>query len=317
MSDIPHAAIVGSGFIAHRALAMTAAKPQAVWWPRLDATAGQVGPEAGFERFQRDRRAEWSRLIDEFRNFDVVINAAGMADPTGRRVRELRAANATLPLVLLRAAEEAGVRRYIHISSAAVQGRRPLDESATCAPCSPYGDSKARGEGALLGRDSACSVVVLRATSIHGVHRRLTRSLVRLRRLPVLPVVDGGSRPLPFAHEKNLTAALAALTTAGAAPSIVLQPYEGVTVGLLACWLGIRRVWEMSRRTARATENTDRWLAGRARWASGYLRRADLLVFGQAQAPSSLGALGYRPVADHDEWVRTLEALGGHGGGRP
>jgi nucleoside-diphosphate-sugar epimerase len=53
-----------------------------------------------------------------------VLLAAGLATPDATASPALFGANALLPGVILRAAQSARVRRFIHLSSAAVQGRR-------------------------------------------------------------------------------------------------------------------------------------------------------------------------------------------------
>ena len=130
------------------------------------------------------------------------MNAAGLVSPDSAADDALFGANVLLPLVILRAAERAQAARVIHLSSAAVQGRRGvLDESAATSPFSPYSRSKALGEAALLSYVAKVAgvqspeVVIVRATSVQGVGRATTRQLRRLARSPMASVARPGDRP--------------------------------------------------------------------------------------------------------------------------
>ena len=98
------------------------------------------------EAAELPRRSE-PDLAAAFAGVQVVVNAAGLATPGGTDSPALRGANALLPLVVADAADAAGVQRFVHLSSAAVQGHRPfLDESSHVQPFSAYSRSKALGE---------------------------------------------------------------------------------------------------------------------------------------------------------------------------
>ncbi len=81
------------------------------------------------------------------------------------------------------AAAAAGVRRFVHLSSAGVYGLdcadRPLSENAPCRPVTPYQRSKAAAEAVLLdvldGRVPL--IVVLRPAEVYGSERPATRAL--------------------------------------------------------------------------------------------------------------------------------------------
>ena len=78
---------------------------------------------------------------------DVLINAAGNPDASSQDEDGLYGANALLPALLLRAARAAGVRRFVHVSSAVVQNDKAvLDASEDLRPFSPYSASKVMGE---------------------------------------------------------------------------------------------------------------------------------------------------------------------------
>ena len=117
-------------------------------------------------------------LAEAFAGAQVVVNAAGLAAPNMQDLPPLVGANALLPAVIAIAAQRTGVRRVIHLSSAAVQGPRlVLDDSEETNPFSAYSFSKALGEEALLDLqdyfleehpDCAPELCILRATSVQG-----------------------------------------------------------------------------------------------------------------------------------------------------
>ena len=86
--------------------------------------------------------------------------------------------------------------RLVHISSAAVQGRRPtLDETAEAEPFSPYSASKALGEAVVTGR---------RRHGVLPAHlgarprpRQSPAALARLCASPLASVAGSGDRPTP------------------------------------------------------------------------------------------------------------------------
>src|SRR5699024_8470438 len=114
--------------------------------PRLSPVApGQIGASL------TPLAAVISELAVQLQGCHAVVNAAGRAEPGSDDVAGLLAANGVLPALLARSAERGGVPRLIHISSAAVQGRRRvLDSSTELRPFSPYSYSKAVGEAMAL-----------------------------------------------------------------------------------------------------------------------------------------------------------------------
>ena len=116
---------------------------------------------------------------------DVVVNCAGNPDASATRPEDLEAPNSVLPGVVGRAARRAGVPRYVHVSSAVVQGRRPvLDSSAATDPFSPYAESKIAGELAARAEGPELTTVY-RPPSVHAPTRRVTRQLSAVARSPL------------------------------------------------------------------------------------------------------------------------------------
>jgi dTDP-4-dehydrorhamnose reductase len=92
-----------------------------------------------------------SKMASHLTGAEAVVNAAGLADPSATDEHALFSANAVFATVVAAASAKAGISRLIHMSTAAVQGRRdPLDESPETEPFSPYSSSKALAEQLLL-----------------------------------------------------------------------------------------------------------------------------------------------------------------------
>ncbi|WP_247826485.1 NAD-dependent epimerase/dehydratase family protein [Arthrobacter antioxidans] len=234
--------------------------------------------------------------------YDVVVNAAGLATPSATGGTDLLGANALLPAVVARAASAAGVRRLIHLSSAAVQGRTPmLDETGTVRPFSAYSRSKALGEQALdlaAAREPSLSVVTVRATSVQGEGRPTTAALARLARSPLASVASPGTARSPITSVDSLAELVLALGThPGALPARVLQPWEGLTVRtVLEAAGGHPRVLPaaLCRAAVRGGYLVSSLVRGRL---DGHVRRVELMWFGQDQVPGWAAGHGVVPTA--------------------
>ncbi|MGY3262419.1 NAD-dependent epimerase/dehydratase family protein [Frigoribacterium sp. 2355] len=248
-------------------------------------------------------------VVDElaaaFRGVEVVVNAAGLATPDAEMSASLVGANAALPLVALAAARRSGARRFVHLSSAAVQGPVPvLDESTRTLPFSPYSQSKAWGEQLLVearaegAPDDVTEVVVVRATSVQGPGRPTTDRLRRLAASPLASVASPGDAPTPVTS----VAALAEFVTAvgtfdGIVPAVVLQPWEGLTVSSVLEAAGGRSPRRLPRLLCRfvvgSARVVSRLIGGRL---AGPIRRVELMWFGQGQTSGWAESVGIRPT---------------------
>ena len=168
----------------------------------------------------------------------AVINAAGISNASSMNGNELTAANGLLPGILARAAAETGIPRFIHVSSAVVQGTRAtLDQSKEVAPFSAYPRSKVLGEH-LVGRFNPHSTIY-RPSGVHGSNRNTTASLSRIARGHFSAVAAPGTAPSPQALVGNVGDAIAFLaTTPECPPAIVIHPWEGMTTASLLQVLG-------------------------------------------------------------------------------
>ena len=118
-------------------------------------------------------------LSNVFRDIDVVIHTAArvhvMDDKSADPLTEFRKVNVEGTLNLARQAVEAGVKRFIFISSIKVNGEgtelgKPYTEHSKPNPIDPYGISKYEAEQGLikLAETTSLEVVIIRPTLVYG-----------------------------------------------------------------------------------------------------------------------------------------------------
>lgn len=296
-------AVLGaSGFIGgavRDALARRGARPVPVVAPRVTTSARTR------EDLQTEQRPECVDLLDrELANVDVVVNAAGMPQAVSSSDDALFGANALLPLLVARTlSTRHPAVRLVHISSAAVQGRRAvLDESVTLAPFSPYSASKALAEQCLV---DFSDVVIFRPTSVHGRGREVTRRLVSVLRSPLASVAGRGDAPTPQVLVENVADAVAFVALREQhLPSVVLQPSEQLTVGELARVVAGREPRHLPVGPARALVAALMWSGRWSGRVSGTGRRLEMLWFGQDQESGWLDSTDWQPVLGPEGWSR-------------
>ncbi|WP_306227578.1 NAD-dependent epimerase/dehydratase family protein [Bosea beijingensis] len=150
---------------------------------------------------------------------DHVVHMAGLAHAgPGLDEALYRRINTEATLELARAAEKAGIRRFVYLSSikalTGVFDGPPLTEDSPPAPGDPYGRSKLAAEQGLAARD--LDWVALRPVLIYGPGVKANMAaLLKLARLP-LPLPLGGLKaPRSLLAVENLASAiLFALTPA-------------------------------------------------------------------------------------------------------
>lgn len=241
------------------------------------------------------------QLAEELAGCLIVVSAAGLATPGSRESAELTGANALLPAIVAIACGRAGVRRYVHISSAAVQDRRRiLDELPETAARTPYARSKALAEQLLSecrdeGLTGETQVVVYRATSVHAPGRPTTASLARFARSPLASVAGSGELSTPVVSVKDVVeSTILVAAHPGTVPPIVLQPWTGATTAAILRELGGREPKHLPTSACRMVVRLAYLLAplagsrGRA-----HARRLELLWFGQRQARTWFDEVGH------------------------
>ncbi len=256
--------------------------------PRLLAD-GAWSPEDVVDSVSRleDRIQELSLLLS---GKDVVVNAAGLATPDAQDSPELHGANAALPALLLLAARRAGAGRFLHISSGAVQGRKPvLDSSWEQAPFSPYSRSKALGERVLrllMEQETVADRTkarIIRATSIQDPRRTTTSALERFARSPLASVAGTGNAPSPVSSIEGLAGFVLRVGDGPLQlPAVSVQPWEGLTVRDVLLRYGLREPLHLPPALCKFLLGAGYSIARLGiRGVEGTVRRAEVLWFGQ------------------------------------
>lgn len=251
------------------------------------------------------------KLTSELKGVEVVINAAGDPDASSLDADRLYGANAVVPGVLLRAAKAAGVKRFVHVSSAVVQNDKPmLDSSESMRPFSAYSGSKVLGEEVVRElADGSIEVVRYRPPSVHAPGRRVTQRIARIARSPLASVASPGDQPSPQALLPNVADAVAFLAVSTQAPpAVVHHPSEDVTVSRLMEDLGGgRRPTRIPRPLARLVVFAARLLGRLHHPTAANARRVEILWLGQAQDRSWLQESGWEPVVSRDGWQELVK----------
>lgn len=246
-------------------------------------------------------------LKDAIQDCRAIINAAGISTPTAQS-GDMTSANARLPGLVALVARDLNIR-FVHISSAAVQGNREiLDSDPISQPFSPYSQSKADGEAAVLATGG--EAVIYRPPGVHGPDRAVTRQVGRLARSPLAAVARPRSSPTAQAWITNVADAAAYLATCSQTPPrIVHHPHEGMTTGMMLEQLGGGRTpltlpTPVARRLLAVARLAARWRPSLV----GHVRRLEVLWFGQLQAPSWLTDRGWQPPLPPNKWSTEMQA---------
>lgn len=185
-----------------------------------------------------DGNTDWSMHLN---GVDAVIHLAGrahvMQETQANPIDIYRQVNRDGTLRLARQAQDAGIGRFVFMSSVKVMGERsghPLSGRDTPAPCDPYGISKHEAEIALADLGSAMDVVSLRPPMVYGPG-------VKGNFLTLLKAVRKGlPLPLGAVHNKrsmiyvgNLAAAVEAALTCPAGSYLPSDGQDLSTAGLI------------------------------------------------------------------------------------
>jgi NADH dehydrogenase len=110
----------------------------------------------------------------------ALINCVGILHESGRQ--RFEAIHHSAPARLARLARDAGVERFIHVSSLAADPRSP----------STYARSKAEGEAAV--RDAFPTATILRPSVVFGPEDQFFNRFAAIATIsPVLPLIGGGA----------------------------------------------------------------------------------------------------------------------------
>lgn len=241
-----------------------------------------------------------------------VVHAAGVIHP--ERVADFERVNVDGTKAVLGAAERAGARRFVHVSSNSVHGvnPHPTDVFGHQEPMRPYlgyGESKMRAELAVReAHRQGFETVVVRPPWFYGPHQpdRQTRffTLIAAGRFPV---IGDGSQRRSMVYVDNLvqgiSLALSHPDAAGGAYWVAdarAYPFAEIveTVRQVLAEEGYRvsdRTLHAPAAIGRFAERADRWLQGRGRYL------AEVHVLGELDKTIACDisvterVLGYRP----------------------
>jgi nucleoside-diphosphate-sugar epimerase len=173
------------------------------------------------------RLEDVSAWAERLAGCDAVIHLAAIVD-TWRRWEDFYKINVRATENLIAAADRAGVKRFVFVSSESVlQAGSPLldiDETAPlpARPSSDYGRSKQLAERAVLGHAGPIERIVLRPTFIWGAGSKQLEDIVGRARAGKLPLFDGGRQSFEHVHVDTVTHVLAASLTRGVDRGIYL-----------------------------------------------------------------------------------------------
>ena len=318
--DRPMLVTGGTGFVGRRLVAALRERGARVWVLVRGQGTGTPSPLVGqgwgggeVETTIGDL-ADAASLARACAGMDIVIHAAGFAHADTPATPDLAARhwaiNAEGTFHLLDAAVQAGVERFVYLSSVKAvgdPGPQCVDETWDAPPDTPYGQAKRAAEERVLavGRDAGLHAVVLRPTLIYGpgMKANLARLVEAVRRgwLPPLPET-GNRRSLVHVDDVAQAVLLAAAHPAARGQSYLVtdgRPYSGRELYLI-----IRRAlgysaprWVVPAGVLygmAALADGARWLAGRRdRPARAALEK--LLGWACYDSTRIERELGYRP----------------------
>jgi nucleoside-diphosphate-sugar epimerase len=236
-----------------------------------------VGP-GDFGYGELDAETDWSPALG---GCSCVIHLAArvhrMNDSGADLLATYRRANVDVTLGLARQALAAGVRRFVFVSTAKVNGEcsgsRPFTANDVPRPADAYSASKYEAEQELLalGRSSSMEVVVVRPPLVYGPG-------VRANFLRLMQVVKMGA-PLPFALVKNRRSLVGVENLVDFLAEACVHPSAAGKVWMVSdmCDLTIKELIQLialaMNRPARLFPVPPAWLA----WAAGLAGKRDVL----------------------------------------
>lgn len=238
---------------------------------------------------------DWRPLLQ---GVDHIVHSAGLAHADSATPEErYRAVNTQATLALAQAAQAAGIRRFVFLSSIRAQSGpvsdRMLSESEPSAPTDAYGRSKLAAEQGLAGLD--LDWVALRPVLVYGPGVKANMAaLLKLARLPVPLPLGGLSAKRSLLAIENLAEAVAfALTeSCPARRSYIVADPEPLSVAqmLVAMRAGLGRGPGL-------IPVPSSWLALAARLA-GRAGAYERLANGLVASPAALISAGWRPSVE-------------------
>ena len=221
----------GPGSFETRAAVRTPAAAGVIGWAGGAAPYGPPG-QPGCEAVavgSIGTATDWSgalREVDAVVHLAARVHAMSESRDALHALETYRSVNTAGTLGLARQAIDAGVRRFVYVSTIKVNGDisgvEPFDEACTPSPVGPYAVSKWEAEQALnqLAADSGLELVIIRPPLVYGpgVGGNFRSLLALIDRALPLPLASVGNRR-SLISLANLVDALTACLTAPAASS--------------------------------------------------------------------------------------------------
>jgi nucleoside-diphosphate-sugar epimerase len=240
------------------------------------------------------------------RGVDAVVHSAGLAHAmSGHPEDDYRVLNTEATVGLARAAERAGVKRFVFLSSIRAQSGPVADtiltEALPAQPTDPYGRSKLAAEEGLA--TLSIDWVALRPVLVYGPGvKGNMAALLRVAQLPVPLPLGGLSARRSLLSVDNLAAAV---DTVLRAPGRLRRPLivadeQALTVAEMVAALRAG----LGRRPGLVPVPAG--LLGWAARAAGREEAFERLAGGLVASPAALLSLGWRPPVATPEGLRGL-----------
>ncbi|MFH1825088.1 MAG: NAD-dependent epimerase/dehydratase family protein [Candidatus Firestonebacteria bacterium] len=143
-----------------------------------------------------------------FKNIDYVFHTAGLKK--GWTKEDFLDVNyiGTKNLVEIIYKENPNIKKFVYISSLAVMGPsldgKSINESNECKPVTYYGESKLRGEEAVLEFSKKIPVTIIRPPAIYGPRDEDIYSMFKAVKLKIKPIFGFKKRHISLCYVKDL-----------------------------------------------------------------------------------------------------------------
>ena len=252
-------------------------------------------------------------LKQSLKDVDVVVHLAArvhvMADNSNDPLAEFRAVNCDATLLLAQLAADAGVKRFVFISSVKVNGemtelKKPFKPEDQHVPKDPYGLSKYEAEQGLLAlaKETGMEVVVIRPPLVYGPG-------VRANFVSMMKWIYKGV-PLPFGAISNQRSLVALDNLVGFIIHCLSHPKAANEVFLISDGEDVSTT-ELLQKVSKSLDTKPWLIPFPVNWmifTARLIGKKDLAnrLFSSLQVDSSKATdlLGWKPVITMDEQLK-------------